>query len=207
MTTWQFDHIIAKTFVAHARRHIPNYDLVIDKSVALCKKFLDSDSAIVDVGCATGETLNRLSQLGYKNLTGIDNSQAMLDHCSVNADLICSDQFPDQMFDAILCNWTLHFVHDKMTYLQQMFKNLTPGGFMVLSEKTSLDPVMIDFYHELKSQHGVSDQEIASKATQVKDIMFINDIEWYLKTLKLIGFDRVQVIDANWCFTSFFCQK
>ena len=205
--TWQFDQSVARIFVKHAREHIPNYDTVIDKSIALCQKFLAKDSAIVDIGCATGETLKRLKQAGFVNLTGVDSSQAMLDYCQTQATLICSDQFPDQLFDAVLCNWTLHFMSDKLDYLHQIYKNLAPGGVFIVSDKTSSDPAMIDFYHDFKSKAGVSAEEIQSKAASVRDIMFIDNPQWYLETLSNLGFKNIQIIDASWCFTTFFCVK
>jgi len=205
--TWQFDSSVAKNFVDHARRHIPNYDSVIDKSVAVCQKYLTPESAIVDVGSATGETLKRLSLAGFANLTGVDSSQAMLDQCQTSANLICSNQFPQQKFDAVLCNWTLHFMSDKKEYLQQIYHNLTPGGFLILSDKTSLDPEMIEFYHDFKSKSGVSAKEIQAKADSVRDIMYIDPPQWYLETLKSVGFCNIQIIDASWCFTTFFCRK
>jgi trans-aconitate methyltransferase len=205
--TWKFDASVAKNFVGHARGHIPNYDTVIDKSVAACQKFLALDSAIIDVGCATGETLKRLSQVGFSNLTGVDSSQDMLDQCQVSASLICSKQFPQQRFDAVLCNWTLHFMSNKQDYLQQIYNNLAPGGFLIVSDKTSLNPEMIDFYHDFKSSSGISAEEIQAKAASVRDIMHINQPQWYLETLNIIDFKNIQIIDASWCFTTFFCVK
>jgi trans-aconitate methyltransferase len=205
--TWKFDASVAKNFVGHARGHIPNYDTVIDKSVAVCQKSLTLDSAIIDVGCATGETLNRLSQVGFTNLTGVDSSQDMLDQCQVSANLICSQQFPQQRFDAVLCNWTLHFMSSKKDYLQQIYNNLAPGGFLIVSDKTSLDPEMIDFYHDFKSSSGISAEEIRAKADSVRNIMHIDQPQWYLETLNSLGFSNTQIIDASWCFTTFFSRK
>lgn len=205
--TWQFDQQVAKTFVDHARKHIPDYDRVINKSVEVCQKLLSKDAAIVDVGCATGETLKRLSQAGYVNLTGLDNSRSMLDHCYADATLICSDQFPSQPFDAVLCNWTLHFIPNKLDYLQQIYNHLLPSGFVIISDKTSLDPTVIDFYHDYKSNAGVSAEEIKEKADSVKNIMYIDNPQWYLENLSRVGFKSPQIIDANWCFTTFLAIK
>jgi tRNA (cmo5U34)-methyltransferase len=204
---WSFDQNIAGIFTDHARKHIPDYDRVIDKSIEVCEKFLHKDSAIIDVGCATGETLKRLKHKGYRNLTGVDNSQSMLDQCHVNAKLICDDQFPDQTFDAVLCNWTLHFMPNKLEYLQQIYDNLSPKGFIIVTDKTSMDPVMIDFYHDYKAKAGVSQEEIKQKAQSVKSIMYIDTPQWYLENLKRVGFTLPQIIDANWCFTTFLAIK
>ena len=207
---WQFDKQVAEVFVDHARQHIPNYDQVIDKCVSLCERYLDHDSRIIDVGCATGETLNRLHQSGFENLTGVDSSAPMLDHCNhAVANIIHSDTFPKHLekFDAVLCNWTLHFVRDKFSYLLDIYQSLAPGGFLVVSDKTSLDPVMISLYHDWKQHQGVSPADISAKALAVQDIMFINSAGWYLDTLSQLGFNDVQIIDASWCFTSFLAVK
>ena len=206
--SWEFNEDIARVFVAHARQHIPNYNLVIDKCVSLCEYYLNKNSHIIDVGCATGETLNRLHRSGFDNLVGVEASNAMLQHCNANiASLIHSDQFPDKIFDAVLCNWTLHFIKDKISYLTNIYNNLNTDGFLVLSEKTSLDPVAIDFYHRWKLSQGVTLADLQSKQNAVKDIMFINSPDWYMDTLKSIGFKNIQIIDANWCFTTFLATK
>lgn len=204
---WSFDQNIARIFVDHARKHIPDYDRVIDKSVEVCQKFLHPDAAIIDVGCATGETLKRLKLAGFRQLTGVDNSASMLEQCHVDAELICSDQFPNRPFDAVLCNWTLHFIPNKLEYLKQIYHNLSRGGFVILTDKTSMDPIMIDFYHDLKSQAGVSSEEIQQKAQSVKNIMHVDSPQWYLENLKRVGFGTPHIINANWCFTTFLAIK
>jgi hypothetical protein len=65
----------------------------------------------------------------------------------------------------------------------------------------------LDFYHLFKSRSGVSDLEIQQKADSVKDIMYIDSPDWYLDNLRTIGFSRVYIIDASWCFTTFMCVK
>lgn len=205
---WQFNSDIAKIFVAHARQHIPNYDIVIDKCVSMAQDLLNKDSAIVDVGCATGETLRRLHKAGFTNLHGVESSQAMLNHCDPDiAQYYLDDKFPQGNFDAVFCNWTLHFIKDKVGYLLDIHKQLNPGGFLILSDKTSLDPISIKKYHAWKSAQGVSNDEITAKEKSVKDIMFINDPYWYLMSFEEIGFNTMQIIDADYCFTTFFCLK
>ena len=54
---------------------------------------------------------------------------------------------------------------------------------------------------------GVSEEEIKQKQASVADIMFINDIQYYLDVFKKIGFAKTHVIDSDWCFTTFACEK
>lgn len=206
--SWQFDATVASTFVAHARQHIPNYDLVINKCVALAADHLGRFDPIIDVGCATGETIRRLHAAGFLNLTGVEASADMLRHCDYDiAQYIHSDQFPNESFAAVLCNWTLHFVQDKMKYLADIHRNLKDSGFVVLSDKTSLDPVCIDHYHKWKHSQGVAWPDILAKEAAVKGIMYIDSPEWYINALTQVGFSRIEIIDASWCFTTFLCRK
>jgi len=204
---WKFNDSVATEFVDHARKHIPNYQKVIDKSVDLCQHFLKHDSAIIDVGCATGHTLKLLSAAGFVNLTGVDNSQSMLDQCKVDAKLIFSDSFPCQRFDGIICNWTLHFIKNKKEYLTDIYNGLNSNGLLIISDKTSNDPLPTHFYHNFKRSAGISEQDILLKAQSLKSVMTINDPEWYLKTLTQQGFKTVYIADADWCFTTFVCIK
>jgi tRNA (cmo5U34)-methyltransferase len=205
---WKFDKTISEIFPQHVRQHIPNYDQVIDQSVAV-SELHGKNCKIIDVGCAVGETLKRLQQRGFTDLTGVDNSQYMLDYCPKNINLICSDQFPktDLPFDVILCNWTLHFMQDKQFYLESMADSLKVGGHLVLSEKTSLDSLPIGFYHDFKSQQGVSYEEIKQKESSLVNVMHINDYNWYLEKLAEVGFRKIWIINAYWCFTTFLAEK
>lgn len=206
--TWEFNNDIAKVFVAHARQHIPNYDKVIDQCVSLSQDLLSKNSAIIDVGCATGETLRRLHKSGFDNLYGVESSQAMLNQCDPGlAQYYHSNTFPNKKFDAVFCNWTLHFIKDKISYLSDMYQNLNDHGFLILSDKTSLDPLAIKKYHQWKSSQGVTEEQIRAKEQSVKDVMFINNPKWYLDTLQQVGFSSIEIIDASWCFTTFLCFK
>jgi tRNA (cmo5U34)-methyltransferase len=210
MNPWQFDQHVAEMFENHARQHIPNYDQVIDITVALCEQKLNINSPILEIGCAIGETVKKLNQKNFSNIHAVDNSQAMIDKCPNNmARYYCSNNFPDTdiKFEAILCNWTLHFISDKISYLKKIFDHLEPGGFLILSEKTENSGLALEQYHRFKSLNGVSDSEIKAKAQSLVDVMFIHDINWYLSVLKNLGFSQINVVNASWCFTTFVAVK
>lgn len=209
---WKFDENVARTFSKHVRKHIPDYDKVIDLSVLACKTFLKDTlhDRIIDVGCATGETIHRLYFHNCCNLIGVDSSQAMLDRCNqTQAFYICSNDFPIEHgpYNAVLCNWTMHFMQNKSDYLQKIYQGLVSGGMLILTEKTQNHGPALELYHKFKSSQGVSKEEIKSKAESLKDIMFINDIDWYTKTLTDIGFVDISIINAAPCFTSFLAFK
>lgn len=204
---WKFDKNIAEIFPSHARAHIPNYDLVIKKTIKICKT-KNISSKIIDVGCAVGETLKQLNDAGFNNLHGVDSSQHMLDLCPPNiATYHLNDQLPKDVYDIIIMNWTLHFVQDKSSYLKNIFDNLSDDGIFILSEKTTDDLLPKTFYYDFKKNNGVTDQEIKEKEKNLKGILFLQGIDWYLDKLKSVGFDKIYIIDADWCFTTFLCLK
>ena len=212
---WAFSKEVSDDFVNHARHHIPNYDKVISKCVDLCRFWLGPHEKpkVIDVGCATGETLKKLYLAGFDNLYGVDSSTDMLDRAkeivSTTTTLINNNRFPSELgpFDGIICNWTLHFIKDKEEYLTDMYNSLQPGGILIVTDKTYNSGVDLSLYHEFKKSQGVSPEEIQAKADSIKDIMFINSPEWYLDTLRKLGFGTVSIIDADFCFTSFLAIK
>lgn len=210
MSTWQFNQHVAETFASHARQHIPNYDQVIDLSVNLCEQKLNSNSPILEIGCAVGETVKQLNQKNFKNIHAVDNSQAMIDKCPPNlAKYYCTNNFPDinVKFQAVLCNWTMHFMLDKVSYLKKIFDHLEPGGFLILSEKTENSGLALEQYHQFKSANGVSNEEIAAKSLSLVNVMFVHNVNWYLEKLKNVGFSQINIVNANWCFTTFVAVK
>jgi tRNA (cmo5U34)-methyltransferase len=207
---WSFDESVAETFRLHARQHIPGYERVIEKSISLCSHELDKNSSIIDVGCAVGETLERLNANGFNNLYGVDNSSDMLSKVKPGlAELYCSDTLPvvQSGYDAVLMNWTLHFVEDKRSYLDAIYENLNPNGFLILSDKTANDSPYLQLYYGYKSKQGVSLEDIEAKANSLVGKMFINDQQWYRSSLMGAGFTNISIIDADWCFTTFLAWK
>jgi tRNA (cmo5U34)-methyltransferase len=209
---WSFDSQVSQYFEQHARQHIPRYDEIIDQCVTICCSMLpDRNSKIVDIGCATGETIRKLNSAGFYNLVGVDASNSMLDKVRDNnmATWVHSDQFPmdHAPYNAVLCNWTLHFIKQKIEYLKKIYQGLQNNGILILTDKTANSGIELEMYHNFKRSAGVSESDIANKAHSVKDIMFIDPPIWYISTLTEIGFTDIKIINASPCFTTFMAVK
>jgi tRNA (cmo5U34)-methyltransferase len=207
---WQFDQQVAAEFVDHARQHIPNYETVIQKCLILAQQQLTSNSKILDFGCATGHTLSSFYSAGFTNLHGIDLSADMLAQCPSHlTQLHCGGTVPDshRNFDMIMCNWTLQFSKNKLDILWDIARALRSGGILIISEKISEDPAMIDLYHRWKFDQGVSLLEIDQKARSLQGVMTINSQSWWQDNLNKLGFTQIQIIDASWCFCTYVCVK
>jgi tRNA (cmo5U34)-methyltransferase len=206
---WRFDESVAKDFDHIARTSIPHYEEVIDKCIEIAGAFLKHDDPIIDVGSALGHTLERLSAHGFTNLYGVDSSMEMLRRSFAGARLIQSESFPLSLgpFALILANWTLHFVNNRRRYLKDIADSLRPGGFFVLTEKIISSDAARKLYHDFKRSRGVSEDEIRTKDEAIKEVLVTYPLQWYLVTLREIGFTSVEIIDAHYSFTTFFSQK
>ena len=174
----------------------------------------NSYNKIIDVGCADGETIKHFYFAGFRNLVGVDSSKDMLQAAIKNkineiAELVEQKTFPEHLgpYNAVICNWTLHFIKDKVSYLNSIFDSLLPGGILIITDKTYNEGAALKLYHDFKKTQGLSEKEINNKHESLKNIMFIDTPEWYLNTLKNIGFLDVFIIGAEFCFTSFLAIK
>ena len=203
---WKFDDKVASQFDAIARTNIPNYESVLEKCVMIAKAtFPDTEHArIIDVGSATGNTLQKFREAGYAQVFGVDSSKAMLARSRVKENLIHSETFPKKYgpFDLVLANWTLHFIKEREAYLHDIYDSLTEKGILVLSERMKSSDIVYKQYHTFKRSMGLSEQEIREKEAAIEGVLVPYPIEWYFETLKEIGFKKVEVIDAAWCFNT-----
>ena len=210
MAQWKFNEEVATIFDKHARQHIPDYISVLELSMDLCRQRLEISDSILEIGCATGETVKRLKEIGYTDIHAVDYSQAMLDACPKDmATYYCTADYPntDTKFDMVLCNWTLHFIKDKRSYLEKVYAGMNPGAMLILSEKTNNTGYALEQYHLYKERQGVTQEEIKAKAEALKGVMFPESIESHLARLRDLGFTEVYIASANWCFTTFVAIK
>jgi trans-aconitate methyltransferase len=203
--TWKFDKQVAGIYHHHVRQHIPNYDAVINQSIDCCIDFCNSNDSIVDFGCATGYTLQRLTDAGFTNLLGVDSSQDMINVCDTNIAKY-STKLPEQKFKTIIANWVLHFNENKTDIINQMGTSID-NGFVFISDKMITTDYVSKKYHQWKYSQGVSWEDIKRKEQALQGVMFIHPVEWYIETLKQAGFYQIEVIDAKLGFVSLLAFK
>ncbi|QTR47288.1 class I SAM-dependent methyltransferase [Thiothrix litoralis] len=202
---WKFDAQVAEVFDGIARREIPDYLRVIDLCVRVIGKGKLEQPKIIDVGSATGETLRQLHQAGYRNLYGVDASADMLAQSFQQATLIHSEDFPEAHgpFDYVLNNWTLHFIRNPLNYLEAIKRSLAPGGTLILSDKVSSSECVHDLYYDYKRTNGVTEEEILRKRQQIEGVLVTYPFTWYLNALTNLGFEQIEIINANAAFVTF----
>jgi trans-aconitate methyltransferase len=205
--TWKFDKQVAEIYHNHVRQHIPNYDSVINQSINCCIDLCAKDDRIVDFGCATGYTIQRLSSAGFTNLLGVDSSKDMIDACDTSiAEYEVNNTLSNKKVKAVLANWVLHFNKDKSTIIEQMGASIDTG-FVFLSDKMITTEYVSNKYHQWKHSQGVSWEDIKFKEQSLQGVMFLHPVDWYISQLQQAGFTQIDVVDARWGFVSLLAFK
>ena len=117
--------------------------------------------------------------------------------------VINSDILPDGKYKLVLMNWTLHFISDKDKYLQKIYDSLD-NGYLILTDKCSQSDIVKEMYYDFKRSKGITDTYIYQKEKDLVGVMKSVPVDWYLKTLREIGFN-VDIIHGDLGFTSFLC--
>jgi hypothetical protein len=105
-----------------------------------------------------------------------------------------------------MMNWTLHFVTDKTSYLNDIYTSLEDNGYLILTDKCLQSDIVKDMYYDFKRSHGVSEEYIRQKEQNLIGVMKSVPIEWYLGSLRQNGFN-VDIIYSDLGFTTFLCKK
>lgn len=205
---WEFDKSVADRFQAEALCNIPDYDRIIDMCLDIANRKYDQESVIVDVGSALGYTMAKFTDAGYINVHGVESSQAMIDAAEFSSSVILSDKFPsDFTCDMVMANWTLHFVNERKEYIQAVYNALNVDGTFILSDKTPQTPTVKELYYDFKRKNGITDEYIYEKEQKLKGYMNLLPIEWYMETLRDIGFKNIQIINGRFGFITFYVEK
>lgn len=205
--SWVFDEAVAKRFQQEAKAHIPSYDTVINKCIDFANKNLKKNDKIIDVGSALGYTIKRFIDEGYTNVYGVDNSRAMIDNSLYPTLVTESDYFPKDLYNLILVNWTMHFIQDKYSYLNDIYHSLPYGGHLILTDKLLQSEIVKREYYNFKRNNGVSEDYIQQKEKDLIGVMHSVSLGWYTNKLHMVGFKTVEIIHADLGFTTFLCEK
>jgi trans-aconitate 2-methyltransferase len=130
---------------------------------------------ILDLGCGTGYLANYIAQASAR-VTGIDSAAAMIERAQAaypDLDfqvLSATDFHFEKTFDAVFSNAALHWVLDKDSAIDCIYRNLRPGGRLVLEMggKGNVEEIVLAI-RKVLTRHGY----YKNAATQV----------WYFPSL------------------------
>jgi trans-aconitate methyltransferase len=205
---WAFDDEVARRFQQEAKTHIPDYERVISMCVDIVNyNFPEKDAKIIDIGSALGFTVDKFLQAGYQQVHGLEISDSMKNNSLHKDRIIISDKMPNEHYNVVLANWTLHFILERREYLTDIFNSLSPNGLLILSDKMSQPWPMKELYYNWKRANGVSQETIFAKEQKLKGVLETKPLSWYLEILEKIGFREVECINSRFGFNTLICKK
>ena len=215
---------VPKNFEKHIYKSIPQYNEGHKMIMSLSDYFLKDDSYCFDIGCSTGNLLEKLSKFTNKksNFVGIDSEKQMVKFAkkkfvkNPKVKIYHSNilNYPIKKSDLIISYYTLQFIYPKFRQklINKIYEKLEWGGAFIIFEKVRapdarFHDILNSIYYDFKENNNFSTQEIFDKQKSLRGVMEPFSSEGNLGLFKRAGFKDVVTIFKNICFEGFLCIK
>jgi tRNA (cmo5U34)-methyltransferase len=218
------DH--AEDFDDHISRSIPGYHELVRTCVRLSRRFVQSGTNVVDVGCSTGHLLAAIQEHNQSarpdvNYVGIDCVPDFSVHWgwleSENVHFEVCDARSYQGFKNVslaYCKFTVQFVQppDKIPLLQRIYDGLVDGGALIIAEKTLADTARLQDalafpYYDYKREQGFSEKDLLDKERSLRGLMTLWTEAELKQALRQAGFREIEPIWRNFAFIGILALK
>lgn len=214
---WEFDAGVTSVFDDMLERSIPGYALMRETVTRLAGRYLRPGSDVVDLGCSRGGAIASLVESHSTiDFIGVEISEPMRaaardrfrgrQNVSI-LDLDLRTGYPNAAASVTLSVLTLQFtpIEYRQRILRDAFEHTIPGGALILVEKVlgdseAINRSLIELYHELKSEHGYSAEEIERKRLALEGVLVPVTARWNVDLLSQAGFSQ---IDCFWRHLNF----
>ena len=225
---FSFNKQVVDVFPDMINRSVPSYQLIAEGIGKIANLKCEQNPIIYDLGCSLGTislAIAKHTQAKKPIITGIDNSQAMIQRCQQHIDsfsfgstinLVQGDLLTAQFTpcDMAVINFTLQFIEQKYRQhlVNKIYASLKPGATFVISEKIkvaspTLDNVLVNLHHQFKRDNGYSDLEISQKRSALEDVMKLDTIETHFQRLRTAGFSQICIWYQHFNFVSILAIK
>lgn len=223
-----FDAQVVEVFPDMISRSVPGYATIIDTIGRLSQKFVQSNTAVYDLGCSLGAAtlaMRKGIQAKQCKITSVDNSPAMVERCKMHINAF-KGTTPIDVVEAniqdikvenasmVVLNFTLQFIDksQRQDLIDNIAQGMNEGGLLIISEKIShgdsvIDEHLIDLHHNFKRANGYSELEVAQKRTALENVMRTDSVEQHINRLKKAGFNHVSPWFQCFNFISFIAIK
>jgi tRNA (cmo5U34)-methyltransferase len=207
-------------------RSVPSYHEMVTLAVRVALEYLKPHSGVCDLGCSTATTLLKLAQSSPYDLTltGVDNSQAMLEQArskceafEVTMNLIEGDilTYPLPPVQSVIFSlFTLQFIRplQREGLVKKIYDALDEDGIFIFAEKVispnkRLDEVMINLYHEYKESAGYTKTQISQKRQALENVLVPYSVKENEQMVFNAGFSTCEILFKYNNFALFIATK
>lgn len=227
---FEFDAAVADAFDDMAARSIPGYRESLRTAVWLAVDHVAPvfrHGNVYDLGASTGALesalLDRPETKGW-HFVAVDSSQEMAQRAearlqahprakSVTWRVEDIQHTPIEDAVMVVSHYCLQFVQPdaREDILARIFKGLRPGGYFLLSEKTSEAPHEVPYfrsrYEAFKRDEGYSQAEIDNKKKALQGVLIPWSAEQNEAALRRAGFERPVCLMKHWNFSTWIARK
>lgn len=225
---FKFNQSVVDVFPDMISRSVPGYQTIVDGIGRISKQFVKPRSVIYDLGSSLGSVSLMIARCNpgmLLQINAVDNSQAMVERCTLNVNAYNYDALIDvqqndittislQACDMVVINFTLQFIAPalRQAVIEKVYASLNVGGLLVISEKVSaqsdvMNRLLIELHHEFKRENGYSELEISQKRSALENVMVLDSFETHRQRLKQAGFNNISVWFQHFNFMSFCAVK
>ena len=215
----------APAFQNHISRSIPGYDDLLDQCRALSRRFVRTETRVIDIGCSTGHFIAGLAEHNVKrsdvSFIGLDIEsrfgETWKGFSLPNLRFLIEDirYFSGYSESSLVSSFfTLQFLRegDRLPLLRRINDGLIEGGALIIAEKilantSRLQDALTFPYYDFKIANGFTAEEVLNKERMLRGQMTTWKQVELEKALLVAGFPEVQLIWCNFPFVAFLAIK
>ncbi len=228
--TWRFDDNVANIFDKHVEKSIPHYQSLQKYLSRIAEWYLKDNSLIYDLGCSTGTTAIKLSELAINtnfNLIGYDDNKRMIDLALKKIKKIKNKKAKfifqkknilkikkfkrANLFYSILL-FPFLSLYEKNQLLDKISKSLNEDGALISVDKirsnnSNFEDIFNQLYFDHKIDQKLSHEEILKKQKSLRSSMYLLTENKTKSILKNNGFKNFDIFFRCFNFIGYIATK
>jgi len=222
---WTFAGEACENFDDHVSKSVPLYGIGHELICRISDFFLRNNSLCYDLGCSTGELMQKLHQRVENRkvrFVGLDCEKGMIQKAREKCQDLKTVEFQEanlldykfEKADLIVSYYVMQFIpaRNRQLLFDRMYEALNWGGGLLLFEKVRgpdarFQDMMSTIYTDFKLDKGYTSEEIIAKTRSLKGVLDPFSTNGNLDLLKRAGFEDTMTIMKYVCFEGFLAIK
>lgn len=226
--SWVFNKEVSRSFDKHVSQSIPRYSELQNYIASLSEWFLKEGALIYDLGCSTGETIKRITNLKTTNkieIIGIDSKTEMLklarkknkkrkENILITFKKQNIEKIKFKKCNLVICVLTFPFLNNNLRKktLKKIYNSLDDGGALIAVDKINartgfVNNVLNDLYYDFKLTQKLTEKDIINKAKSLRSSIYTHSEKKIFEFLRTAGFKEYDAFFRYFNFLGYMAIK